>query len=190
MIGAAVAQSLSVLSYFPLSPADIAAGCVKPDFCLDAIKYPHNKEKSFGYVMQLMEGLAAVGVPRTARESRDYSSALGVTLHFIADYFCLAHNNKQLNPLMAHVAYEFALHHESCRTDLVGKALMSAAAARTHPRTSVAMLKEYIEAMHAEYLITFPSMANDIHYAITMSTMVAHTIVNMTLALGQNRTTA
>ncbi|MBT9177207.1 MAG: hypothetical protein DDT20_01538 [Firmicutes bacterium] len=190
MIGAAVAQSLSVLSYFPLRPADIAAGCVKPDFCIDAIKYPHNKEQSFGYVMQLIEGLAAVGVPRTGRESRDYSSALGVTLHFIADYFCLAHNDKYLSPLMVHLAYEFTVHHESCRTDLVGKALISTAATKTHPLPSVAMLKEHIESMHAEYLITPPSMVTDIHYAVTASTVVAHSIVNMTLALGQNRVAA
>ncbi len=187
MIGVAVAQSLSVSSYLPLSSADIVAGCVKPDFSINAIKHPHNKEKSFGYVMQLIEGLVAVGVPRTGRESRDYSSTLGVTLHFISDYFCLAHNNVQLSPLMAHVAYEFALHQESWRTDFMGKALMSAAATKTHPLTSVAMLKEHIEAMHAGYLITPPSMDNDIHYALTVSTMVAHTIVNMTLATGQNR---
>jgi len=132
----------------------------------------------------------ATGQSLRALASLPVSQTEGVTLHFVADYFCRAHNDKYLRPLLAHFAYEFTLHHESCRMDLVGLALLCARGMQGSPLTSVPTLREHFEALHKEYLIMAPSLATDIRYAISASTVVAHSIVNMTQAYGKTRIAA
>ncbi|MBS3873911.1 MAG: zinc dependent phospholipase C family protein [Firmicutes bacterium] len=190
MFGRAIGHALSKPFSGRVVQAEFESGCVRPDFDLAFFNVPHYKDKSLPFVMRLLSQLTHDPLPKDEPEWRRYSTQLGVTMHFMADYFCYAHNDRRLMSLPEHLVYEYSLHSQAARLDLPAIAAACTALPTMQPLTSVALVHEYIERMHARYLAESPAMDVDIHYALTVCSTVAAAVVLLSYSLSESAISA
>lgn len=84
-------------------------GSIKPDLHWEYHHVSHYYEE--GYSL-FMDELSELVTDEKYGNVKDFSLKLGVILHFVADFFCYAHNNKVYKRnLWSHLNYELKLHH-------------------------------------------------------------------------------
>lgn len=84
-------------------------GCELPDISPNLIMILHFKKFSFKYVLNLIDKLVSQNLPQEKTNLKIFSINLGIILHYLADYFCYAHNRKKYNFLPLHLTYEYML---------------------------------------------------------------------------------
>lgn len=162
---------------FNLSAADLKYGCIKPDFHPKLIAISHYKSKSFDTIAQMIISLQNSKLPLSSKDVSHFSTELGVILHYIADYFCYAHNNKNIDKLPAHLFYEINLDRElkkylSSTSGLLNEKFpLEACGAIENP------LVAFIEERHKEYMKEHPSPLNDVIYGLQACCTTASGIV-------------
>ena len=190
MFGRAIGHALSQTFSGRVLQAEFESGCVRPDFDLAYFNIPHYKEKSLPFVMRLLSKLTHDRWPKDVPERRRYSTQLGVAMHFMADYFCYAHNDKRYISLPEHLVYEYSLHSQVAQMDLPARAVACTTLPTMQPLTSVALIHEYIERMHALYLAEIPATDVDIYYALTVCSTVAAAVVFLSCSESGNARSA
>ncbi|WP_337961141.1 zinc dependent phospholipase C family protein [Caloramator sp. mosi_1] len=106
---------------------------------------------------------------------------LGVITHFLCDYFCYAHNNKNLNPILLHLKYEKELHNVFQELSIDKIINSSVEAFISLELSSLFQLKNFIDAKHQIYMSTPHHIEKDIYYAIEVSTTATNFIINYLL---------
>lgn len=145
-----------------LNKKSLKKGSVGPDFSPNLFLKPHYFDQSYEYLQQEIKKFLFLG----SRESEAFSFRLGNILHYIADYFCMAHNNQSLREaLTQHLKYEFTLD----QFFRCNKAKLIKETPYYH--TNIKALKKYfdfLERQHKAYLCLASNFERDCLYAITM----------------------
>ncbi|WP_051350695.1 zinc dependent phospholipase C family protein [Caloramator sp. ALD01] len=152
-------------------------GCLKPDYSLPFFFIPHYKDKSFDYIIKMLEELIKHSFTSNKNIKKFYTK-LGIITHFICDYFCYAHNNKKFDNMFLHLKYEKTLHIHFEEL-LNNKSYISPSRdSRPIEVYSLNNLINYINNMHKEYTSAPPSMEKDIYYALEVSNYTVNFIIN------------
>lgn len=123
-------------------------GNIRPDFHSPFIRGFHVYDRSIGWV-ELLWNMIEISETDGGMAN---SFRLGCVMHFVADYFTLAHNDKSMDG-SAHFEYERRLHELFIEEDIP----LSRAAA-------VGDLKKFLDARREEYLSGPPSMERDCRF--------------------------
>ncbi len=91
-----------------LSRKRLVYGSIKPDVTSLFLRHPHFWRYSRDFLFRKVARLARMRFDRYEKNKK-FSEALGVVLHYVADFFTAAHNVKP-NRLREHLAYEERLH--------------------------------------------------------------------------------
>lgn len=88
-------------------------GNIKPDLQKNPIS--HFKDENIARFYEQWEKVCNIN---PADDLQDFSQEFGVVIHFLSDYFCLAHNDQYLkNEIWPHLKYENRLHKVAKRLD-------------------------------------------------------------------------
>lgn len=91
-------------------------GSIMPDLIPDKRNMAHYLPDSYSFVMNGVKEVRG----GEGKSIEEISYQLGVITHFLADFFCLAHNDEILRKnLWKHFKYEFALHHTLTSVHLI-----------------------------------------------------------------------
>lgn len=104
-IGKLVFSYLEKKQGLPLSRTAFLWGNVCPDFTITLVTNPHYTKNFFAPVTGQMLALSQTSAA-PFYESAAFSKRLGEICHFLADFFCLAHNETFCQNMAQHVLYE------------------------------------------------------------------------------------
>lgn len=95
-----------------LNPHMFAYGNMKPDVAPKLKAKKHYMEPTFDFVLDEIMRLIEDGVSENALSIGKFSVRLGVICHFLCDFFCLPHHDREYfsDKLMEHMLYERDLH--------------------------------------------------------------------------------
>ncbi|MCX7904833.1 MAG: zinc dependent phospholipase C family protein [Caloramator sp.] len=156
-----------------LDNENFKTGCIMPDYSLSMFFIPHYKEKSFDFVVNIIDELLKFNDSNMSIFSRK----LGVIMHFLSDYFCRAHNDKNLDSLLNHFKYERKLHSEFLRLPIKDIYLNTLYKLDNTVLNSSYFITKYINDMHMAYLKAEPSMVEDIKYSLEVCTVICYSII-------------
>lgn len=150
-------------------------GSVKPDLHWKYNNISHYYDDGYGFWLEEVGQLLKNSKYRSIKE---FSDKLGVILHFTADFFCYAHNTKELKEnTWAHLVYEMRLN----------KAFL-----HFEPFQNLHLLNcddpySVINRYRHDYLFSNPSLENDICFIYSASLSIADLMVNEVLLPLENR---
>lgn len=113
------------------------------------------------------------------RKIKRFSVRLGIIIHFICDYFCVAHNEKRYNNLYQHYLYELKLK-KFFRKYLIKIKDCKELYMPDSWEISVD-LRSFVELKHEEYNLKRHSMTNDLLYSMQVSLIVALNVVSRSI---------
>lgn len=148
-----------------LSRKRLVYGSVKPDLTSLFLRHPHFWNYSRAFLFRKIAKLAGMRFDRYEKNKK-FSEALGVVLHYVADFFTAAHNVKP-NRLREHLAYEDALHAEFARI-VDGASLRDAIRFVREARSPDALadgptaIARTLIALHASYRPSLADPARDV----------------------------
>lgn len=181
-VGLAILSALQPRSEVcKISVDDFLFGCIQPDFSLGVFYTPHIKEKSFAFVLRTIAELANTVLPidNTARET--FATRLGVVIHFLTDFFCAVHNQRQDDSLPLHFAYEANLHLVSRTMPLDTLAQESLTELKHGTLATVGDLESHLERLHRRYLATPMSPQADLRFALAAGTAAAYYVCSASI---------
>ena len=125
-----VEEHLRILYGVKLNSHSLKFGAIHPNasFAFHK-KYPHYLKDSLDEIAMRVELMTEMLETRKELETKKFSRELGVILHYVADYFCRAHNDfKGIPPSSKrkHRCYERKLHRfvKRCRLEVLREEVM------------------------------------------------------------------
>lgn len=177
-ISQAIMNSLEDESVLIINPVSFRLGCGLADVLW---KNPvHYKDQSFTFISALINELQKKKMSGEDRRDRpQFSFQLGLTCHYISDYFCNAHNDPLHDRPLSHFAYENRLRSEFLKYDL--NRLCKTAVKSDMHRSDLLLtsLPDYIETRHLAYVSEAPDMKKDVFFALETSALVAAALMDL-----------
>jgi len=188
-IGRMIADDLARIRGIRLDMEAFETGCVLPDTKLRyMVLHPHFFDHSFSYLCRMIR--------KTLRDMQtglldfsQFSLRLGIICHYIADFFCRAHNVPGYMGYRAHKRYELSL--DGAMEDTGVHAALRRAQSHRTPYLSIKpwTISQWLWRTHREYRMNPPSQKNDMEYAVTaqavtldhLVSLVSETIAEQTL---------
>jgi hypothetical protein len=158
-------------------------GCMKPDLPFSGIPFSHYKANSFADICEMINGLSITGETlRDKKRLAAFSLRLGIVLHYIADFFCEAHNFHAYDQVFKHLFYEKML---SAKFEQIKPADLKIMLNRFNhntnaPASSKTTLRQYISERHFEYLNMERNFDTDLAFSLSMCVNVAAAIITST----------
>ena len=153
-------------------------GNVRPDISRLAINIPHTINESFLYVINEINQLISDVTNTRQMGSREFARRLGVINHYLADYFCLAHNKNIMDEgLVRHIIYEIKIN-KMCKEDRKtgnNRNLEN----NDFLKSGCTNIEEYILYKHSHYLEEERNIKVDISYAMQTCITVSTEIIKM-----------
>jgi hypothetical protein len=155
----------------------ILYGCELPDISPNLILIFHFKKFSFDFVLNLISSLMSQELPHTKTDLKNFSINLGIVLHYIADYFCYAHNRKKFNFLPLHIVYEYMLDYRISNFQFDN--LIKDICSRTYNEnySSPNFIKNFINSKLSEYNCKEHVIDDDIIYSLEACLIITHAII-------------
>jgi len=178
-VGRMIADDLARTRGIRLDMDAFELGCVLPDKRLRyMLLHPHFFDRSFSYVSRLIR--------RTLKEMQNglldfvqFSLRLGMICHYVADFFCQAHNVRGYMGFRAHRRYEAALDKAMEDTGIL-TALRHAQSHRTaYLSVKPWTISQWLWRTHREYRLNPPSPKNDLEYAVTAQAVTLDHLVSL-----------
>jgi len=136
-------------------------GNIAPDFIPYHQKKKHEFNYSFPYILNEIDSL------ETMTDISSISFKMGIITHYLADFFCKAHNcDRLLNNLWGHFQYESLLHR-----------VLISSKNEVQVKVNINNAEDYVRKMHESYLKQTPSVVTDILYSIEVCQNVMYYIV-------------
>ncbi len=160
-----------------LNKNSLIIGSIKPDFVPHLLKLDHFKPQSFNMIMDEIHKLSQLQLEGNDAFMKDFSTQIGVVTHFIADFFCLPHNDRvtyRKATIINHIAYENRLHKlfkESSASVLVSNSLFN-----TDNDTALPV-KNMMDFLHYEYQLKEEALYNDLISSLRATSAVGLYIV-------------
>ncbi|KAF0208634.1 MAG: hypothetical protein FD167_5456 [bacterium] len=140
-------------------------GSVKPDLHWRYINIPHYYEEGYGYWLEEVRELL---VDKKYRDIKEFSEKLGIILHFTADFFCYAHNNKEMKETMwPHLKYELQFHQIFIHYEQF----------HNTPHLKCEDINSLIKILRQKYLFSKPNMEKDIRYIYSAALSITDLMV-------------
>lgn len=147
-------------------------GSIKPDFYPQLMLMSHYKDSSSQYIFDRILMLQNHSPSLNPKDLKSYSLELGVVSHFLADFFCGAHNEAKKGSLSSHLLYELQLHRkfaDACLRDICLSAIQNPKMLFLDCKQGII---DYINRSHIEYLNKPKDMMNDLLYSLVICTAV------------------
>ncbi len=160
-----------------LNKSSLIYGSVKPDIAPKLLMMDHFKPQSYDIVMDEIHNLSQFKLIDNKQFLRFYSTQVGVVTHFIADFFCVPHNDRRTykNNFKDHFKYESDLHKElKAFNESVKVSYNSFNVDNLTPFT----IKKVIDHYHREYSLLEESPINDIKCSLLAATAVTLYIIH------------
>ena len=155
-----------------LNKSCLIYGSVKPDIAPKLLMMDHFKPQSFDIIMDEIHDLSQFRLIDNKQFMRFFSTQIGIVTHFIADFFCVPHNDRRTykNNFINHVIYENTLHKElKSFNDTVKVSYNSFNVDNLTPFT----IKKVIDYYHKEYSLLEETPINDIKCSLHAATAIA-----------------
>ncbi|MFZ5354251.1 MAG: zinc dependent phospholipase C family protein [Bacillota bacterium] len=163
---------------FMLDEKSLKYGCIKPDIKSKYRAIPHYIETSFHYVLRIIKELSAMEIPNTKKELKSFSEKLGIALHYIADYFCYAHNSCEYEFLPVHLIYEKNLGKYISEHGIMERCMENASWLDFSEGFTDAWTNDYLLSLHSSYMMNRAGMKDDAIYAVTACMVITYTIIS------------
>lgn len=148
-------------------------GCMKPDLPLNRITLKHYKQDSLDSVCEMIRNLKLTSQTlKDESQLKDFSLNLGVIIHFIADFFCVAHNNEAFKELKMHLKYERSLakKFKKASADDLGIFINLF---KNKQLSSLVKVKDYLCESHLEYLNNPSGENTDLKFSLAICFNIA-----------------
>lgn len=178
MIASNVFYGIKENSRIKLDYLNFLYGNIKPDIDINLIPILHYKKASFNFVMDIVDSIEFETLPTYYEQLKTFSMNLGIVNHYLADFFCYAHNNNEMDKFAPHFLYESSLAVKYYSLDLKKICSSSIAFAANIPNFDI---RCYIEKKYKDYVNTEPSLNKDIIYSVEVCTVVSYLIVKKCL---------
>ncbi len=161
-------------------------GAMKPDIAPSLAIKKHYKEQSFDFVLDEILKLTLDGLKENAISINKFSTRLGVISHFLSDFFCLPHHDRQYyhDKLMEHLKYEKDLHGYFSEFNGIDKVNIPYV-----ENMNKENIKDVIENLHDIYKNNSMGFKNDIIGSINISSAIGITIVENSLITSLEKVT-
>lgn len=160
-----------------LNKNSLIYGSIKPDFAPHLLKLDHFKPQSFNLVMDEIHKLSRVSLEGNDQFMKDFSVQIGVVTHFIADFFCVPHNDRvtyRKATIINHLLYENKLH----RMFKGFQDSIKVSNSLFNPDNGSALqVKNMMDKLHKEYQSRQETMKNDLESSLRATTAVGLYIV-------------
>ncbi len=159
-----------------LNKLNLIYGSIKPDISYSLAKLDHFKPQSFEFVCNEINELSSYDFEQNKEFIKLISTRIGVATHFISDFFCVPHNDrdKYENNFIEHFKYENSLH----------KLFKNFNEKIEIPHNyfnisncSSESVKILVDKFHAQYKNRGESPLNDVRSSIQVSSIVALFII-------------
>lgn len=150
-----------------LKNASFKMGSIIPDISPDKKDMPHTIDASLPFLVKKIEESIKVGKGDNELSSKN----LGIITHFLADYFCYAHNNDEMK-LWEHLMYEQKLHQI-----LTTEPVMP----NNDFKIPLTDIEEWVREKHNLYLNSTPSLDKDVYFIQDACLNVTRTLVTATI---------
>lgn len=164
-----------------LNNRSLKYGSIKPDIIniINGFNLPHYKSESFDFICMQIEYLIEDTKTIYHLKSKEFSVRLGMILHFLADYFCLAHNLNSIRyNIITHMVYERNLGRYS-HYKLVDNFRLSSNNKYMREGQNI---KSFVNSLHNEYMSNRLTFDNDLKYATNVCIEVAQNVVAICMA--------
>ena len=157
-----------------LNKSFITYGAIVPDIAPLLAARKHYKKQSFDFVLDLIQELIADGLHENAISINKFSSKLGIISHFLSDFFCLPHHNREYyhDKLIKHLSYEKKLHEYFTYYNGLDKICIPYL-----QNTDRQSIKAFIEELHDIYCNNEMGYLNDIKGSINVSCAISSIII-------------
>ena len=156
------------------------AGCVLPDQKLRyMILHPHYFKRSFPYLCGMIRRTVR-DMQRGEISMEHFSLRLGLICHYIADFFCHAHNHPRYLGYTKHKRYEQSLDSSLAEPEIMAILKNAKSRRAAYLIAQSWTIAQWLWQIHREYRQNAPSQQNDMEYSITAQ---AVTVDHMTSLL-------
>lgn len=176
-------SNIEAQTSFSLNKLIFKTGNMSPDLPLYHRHLKHYKHQNFSYIIQMINELSLIDPTQNVATLNLYSYRLGVVAHYVCDYFCLPHHDRDnyKDHLTKHLIYEKDLHKElknySSIQDTEKNEILD-----LNNSNLIYLFDDFIE----KYLSEENSFENDINYAITVASMVCSIIISHSLKISES----
>ncbi|MEJ8554045.1 zinc dependent phospholipase C family protein [Tepidibacter sp. Z1-5] len=164
----------------------LSYGAMKPDVAPRLAMKKHYKNQSFDFVLNEILKLIDNGLRENPISINRFSTKLGVISHFLSDFFCLPHHNREYyhDKLFEHLKYEKDLHKHFVNFEGLNKVKSPYI-----ERIDKDNIKSFIEELHHSYTENEMGFKNDVASSINISSAVGIIIVENSLIESFNKIT-
>ncbi|KAB3529219.1 zinc dependent phospholipase C family protein [Alkaliphilus serpentinus] len=155
-----------------LNKKSLIYGSIKPDIAPRLLLLDHFKPQSFSFIMHEALELSKHSLVSNSEFLKLFSRQIGVVTHFIADFFCVPHNDRLTyeNNFFSHMRYETNLHMQF--RDFEEKLNIE----KSHfnvDNFSVSTIQNVVDFLHNQYQLRGESTINDVKSSIYAASVVA-----------------
>ncbi|MGV8146160.1 MAG: zinc dependent phospholipase C family protein [Alkaliphilus sp.] len=164
-----------------LNRKQLIYGSIKPDLTPKFLRLDHFKPESFSHIMDEVAELSVCQFSENSSFIKKFSQQLGVVTHFVADYFCVPHNDRNTykNHFVDHVVYEYRL--EKLFKNYSHESSITKEAFNVNNYSS-SPISNVIDTLHNSYTLRGESMENDVKSSLdavsTVSLFAAYNAIN------------
>ncbi|MCD5414750.1 MAG: zinc dependent phospholipase C family protein [Clostridiales bacterium] len=155
-----------------LNKKQLIYGSIKPDLTPKFLRLDHFKPTSFHHIMNETTELSLSTFSDNNLFIKQFSQQLGIVTHFIADYFCVPHNDRNTykNHLIDHVVYEYKLEklfkNYSHESPIIKEAF-------NVNNYSSSPISNVLDSLHNGYTLRGESMENDVRSSLDAAATVS-----------------
>lgn len=159
---------------FKLSKSMLSYGSMKPDIAPSLKSKKHYKDPTLDFVIDEVIKLMEIGLSEDVVSINKFSVKLGVITHFLSDFFCLPHHDRNYfaDKLKEHMIYEKNLHYKF--KDFSGLEKIKIPSIMGLEKADI---KNFIEELHYEYSNSPMGYENDIKGSINISSAISMIII-------------
>lgn len=167
---------------FSLNKFIFKTGNMSPDLPIYHRHLKHYKHQNFSYIIEMINDLSLIDPTENVSAHNSYSYKLGVVAHYVCDYFCLPHHDREQykDHLTKHLIYEKQLHKEVKNYSKEGLGdIEKYETSDFNIDNLISIFDDFTE----KYLAEENSFETDIKYAITAASMVCSIVVAQSLKI-------
>jgi len=167
---------------FSLNKFIFKTGNMSPDLPIYHRHLKHYKHQNFSYIIEMINDLSLIDPTESVSAHNLYSYKLGVVAHYVCDYFCLPHHDREQykDHLTKHLIYEKQLHKEVKNYSKEGLGYIEKyETSDFNIDNLICIFDDFTE----KYLAEENSFETDIKYAITAASMVCSIVVAQSLKI-------
>lgn len=164
-----------------LNKTQLVYGSIKPDIYSGMPKLKHFKPQSFSVICNDISALSSSQTENNRAAIARLSQKIGVVTHYVADYFCVPHNDRSTyqHHIINHIQYENQLHLMYKETNLRKTATID----QWLDFSDVRRVMNYLDQLHNAYSNRNESLLNDLNGSLQASRTIATMIVQQAFLL-------